>query len=60
VYACSVLFSIRDEQIYITGAIFRPHPNSDANPNHNPKHNFNWQMENNLEQIQLFIHADGK
>jgi len=55
-----VLFSIRDEQIYITGAIFRPHPNSDANPNHNPKHNFNWQMENNLEQIQLFIHADGK
>jgi len=44
-----VLFSVQDEQIYTTGAIFRPHPNFNPaltltllnpNPNpNNPNHN---------------------
>ena len=46
-----MLFSARDGQIYMTGAIFRPHPNSNPintnlNPNpNNPNHNHTPRME---------------
>jgi len=42
----------------MTGAIFRPHPNSNPNPN-NPNYNHTPRTENNLEQIQLSVPGDG-
>jgi len=39
-HASSLLFSVRDRQICMTGDIFRPHPNCNPiNINFNPNHN---------------------
>jgi len=36
-----VIFRPVDEQLYVTGGLFRPHPNIDLNTNNNPKPNPN-------------------
>jgi len=71
-----MILSIRDWQIYMTGAIFHPHTtsnpantnlkpnpnpfNTNSNLNCNPNQNHTPRTENSLEQIQLSVPRDGK
>ena len=66
----SALFSVWDGQIYMTDAIFRPHPNCNhintnpdydpVNTNPNPNHNHTPRTENSMKQIELSIPGDEK
>jgi len=55
-FLCSVLFSVRDGQVYTTGAIFRPHPNSNSmNTNTHPNTKSNPNSMPNLTLIMLTV-----